>query len=103
MFFLKSPISREKRAKNGQGATTSGNTTVVFSNSGTARADSFALPEDVVGPVYLNVMANDGGGTNTILWSLDDGTSSLIYASSNNGGSGVSAPLDLITQDTARC
>src|SRR5437879_1046372 len=63
------------------------------------RAD---LPKIRSAVVYLNVMANDGGGTKTTLWSLDDGSSSLTYATIKNGGSGVSAPTDLLIQDTAR-
>src|SRR5689334_21077109 len=41
-------------------------------------------------------MANDGGGKNTVLWSLDNGTSTITTAG------GVSFQTDLITADTAR-
>ena len=54
-------------------ATNSSGTTVTYSNSGTAVDDYFVLSA-----AYLtgdwNVMANDGGGTNTVMYSLDDGT-----------------------------
>src|SRR6185312_11017307 len=83
--------------------TTINGSTVVFSNSGTAKTDTFTsastgLTEDSMGFVYLDVMANDGGGNNTILWSLDNG----ISATTTNNGGGVSAPTDLLYQDTVR-
>src|SRR5262249_10321782 len=117
--FRRSPIGRPRRPpsipsrsypKGDQlmATTTTTGGTVVFSNSGTAQSDFFSssqtgLTEDVLKTVYFAVMANDGGGKNTTLWSLDDGTSSLTYATTNSGGSGVSAPTDLLAQDTARC
>src|SRR5258707_7055671 len=81
--------------------TTIAGSTVVCSNSGTATADTFSssstgLTEDSSSIVYLDVMGNDGGGTNTILWSLDNG----ISGTTTNGG--VSAPTDLLYQDTVR-
>src|SRR5689334_12133985 len=59
--------------------TTVTGTSVTYSNSSTAAADIYGtsftqLTEDSLGGVLtLDVMANDGGGAKTILYSLDDG------------------------------
>jgi VCBS repeat-containing protein len=55
--------------------------TVSFSNTPQANADYFAsaltaLTEDSLGPVLLDVMANDLGGNAKSLYSLDDGANS---------------------------
>ena len=80
--------------------TTGGGTVVSFSNTPQAANDLFlssqtGLTEDILKVVYLDVMANDLGGNAKILYSLDNSisasTSTTIYA-----------PVDLLTQDTAR-
>src|SRR6266567_6180387 len=81
--------------------TTTNGTTVVFSNSGTAQGDTFSsastgLTEDHLTVAYLDVMANDGGGKNTVLWSVDNGSSA------NTIQGGISMPTDLLAQDSVR-
>src|SRR6266436_2850040 len=68
--------------------------TVTYSNSGTAVDDYFCLTADVLSATW-NVMANDGGGTKTTLYSLDDGTqqSTLIPTG------GIHFDMDLLTAD----
>ena len=74
--------------------------TTSFSNTPQAQGDTFltgstGLTEDLLQLVYLDVMANDLGGNAKILWSLDD-------ASSASTATKIYAPVDLLTQDTAR-
>ena len=86
--------------------TTSSGTVTSFSNSPQAKDDTFTtglidglsgslITEDLVGVVYLDVMANDLGGNAKTLWSLDN-AESLSTATKSY------APTDLLTQDTAR-
>ncbi len=79
---------------------TGGGTIVSFSNTPQATDDLFlasktGLTEDLLGTVFLDVMGNDLGGAAKILYSLDNdvslSTATTIYA-----------PVDLLTQDTAR-
>src|SRR3954465_13162681 len=75
-------------------ATNSSGTTVTYSNSGTAVDDYFVLSA-----AYLtgnwNVMANDGGGTNTVMYSLDDGTQQVAVQPKG----GITFDMDLLDPD----
>ena len=68
--------------------------TVTYSNSTTAQDDYFTLSADALTGTW-NLLANDGGGTKTTLYSLDDGT--------NNSGltptGGIKFDMDLLTKD----
>jgi hypothetical protein len=79
---------------------TGGGTTTSFSNAPQAGDDlllaaATGLTEDSTGIVYLNVMANDAGGNAKTLWSLDNDISASTATK-------IYAPVDLLTQDTAR-
>src|SRR4051794_36232681 len=75
-------------------ATNSSGTNVTYSNSGTAVDDYFVLSA-----AYLtgdwNVMANDGGGTNTVMYSLDDGTQQVAVQPKG----GITFDMDLLDPD----
>ncbi|UVM02826.1 beta strand repeat-containing protein [Pseudomonas laurylsulfatiphila] len=75
--------------------TTSGGTVTSFSNTPQAKDDVFTTTENLLGVMYWDVMSNDLGGNAKTLWSLDN-ADSLPTATK------VSAPADLLTQDTAR-
>ncbi|MBV7570601.1 VCBS domain-containing protein [Pseudomonas sp. PDM27] len=75
--------------------TTSGGTVTSFSNTPQAKDDVFTTTENLLGVVYWDVMSNDLGGNAKTLWSLDN-------ADSLSTATKVSAPADLLTQDTAR-
>jgi VCBS repeat-containing protein len=72
--------------------TTSG---IVYSNSGAAAADTYYLTEDTLSSIKLDVMANDGGGAKTTLYSIDDGLAQSGYTTTG----GVSVNTDLLNQD----
>jgi VCBS repeat-containing protein len=74
-------------------ATTS--TGIVYSNSGAAASDTYTLTEDSLFSVALDVMANDGGGAKTTLYSIDDG----VANSGTTTTGGVSINTDLLTKD----
>ena len=80
---------------------TGGGTTTSFSNTPQAQDDILTrmangtlITEESI-CFILDVMANDLGGNAKVLWSLDDGTSASTATK-------VYAPVDLLTQDTAR-
>ncbi|PBJ01930.1 S-layer family protein [Pseudomonas sp. ACN5] len=75
--------------------TTSGGTVTSFSNTPQAKDDVFTTTENLLGVMYWDVMSNDLGGNAKTLWSLDNAESSSTTTK-------VSAPADLLTQDTAR-
>src|SRR5689334_2498653 len=71
---------------------TGSTTTVTYSNSSTATDDYFVVSADCLAAQW-NVMANDGGGKNTSLWSVDDGYSALKPTG------GITFDMDLLAQD----
>ncbi|WP_223442315.1 VCBS domain-containing protein [Pseudomonas sp. BF-R-19] len=75
--------------------TTSGGTVTSFSNTPQAKDDVYTTTENLLGVVYWDVMSNDLGGSAKTLWSLDN-------ADSLSTATKVSAPADLLVQDTAR-
>ncbi|HEV8681134.1 MAG TPA: cadherin domain-containing protein [Stellaceae bacterium] len=68
--------------------------TVVYSNSQTAQDDYFTLSANDLSATW-NVMSNDGGGTKTTLYSLDDGTNDSALTPIG----GIKFDMDLLTQD----
>src|SRR5947209_13499611 len=78
----------------------SGGTATSFSNTPQATDDMFlssatGLTEDVLKIVYLDVMANDLGGSAKTLFSVDNGISGTSTTS-------TTSQTDLLIQDTAR-
>lgn len=62
---------------------TGGGTTTSLNNTPQATGDLFTRDEDCV--AMLDVMSNDLGGSAKILWSVDDGSSSLDLIASDIG------------------
>lgn len=72
---------------------------VIFSNSGTAVADSYDTTDDYLNFIqFFDVLANDGGGSTTTLWSLG---STEIAADDYTILGGIEFPTKLLVQDTA--
>jgi VCBS repeat-containing protein len=91
-FLISLPHQHSLQEGKGMATTSTG---IVYSNSGAAASDTYTLTEDSLFSVALDVMANDGGGAKTTLYSIDDG----VANSGTTTTGGVSINTDLLTKD----